>query len=180
MAAGSLSRRYARAIMELATDAKVTDKVGADLRNLAAAYKTEPALGDVLGNASFPRAKRRAIVDALLTRLGAQPLTKTFLSYLLDKERLAVVPDIAREVDAMIEEKAGRVHAEITSAAPLSAAQLTQLTATLEKLSGKKVVVAKKEDPDLLGGVVAKVGDVVYDGSLRTQLRVLRDQLAKQ
>jgi F-type H+-transporting ATPase subunit delta len=179
MVVGSLSRRYARAIMDLATTAKIADKVGADLRGLAAAYKTEPQLGDVLGNASYPKAKRRAIVDALLTRLGAQPLTKTFLNLLLDKERLAVVPDIAREVDAMIEARAGRVHAEVTSATALSPAQLTQLTATLEKLSGKKIVLAKKEDPSLLGGVVAKVGDVVYDGSLRTQLRVLREQLAK-
>jgi len=61
----------------------------------------------------------------------------------------------------------------------LTSTQLTQLTASLEKLSGKKIVLHKKEDPTLLGGVVAKVGDVVYDGSLRTQLRILRDQLAR-
>lgn len=179
MVAGSLSRRYARAVMDLATSGKVVDKVGADLRTLAAAYKTAPELGDVLGNASFPRAQRRAIADALLNRIGAQPLTRTFVNLLLDNERLAALPGIAREVDAMIEAQAGRVHAEVTSATALTPAQLTQLTATLEKLSGKKVVVAKKEDPSLLGGVVAKVGDVVYDGSLRTQLRILRDQLAR-
>jgi F-type H+-transporting ATPase subunit delta len=79
----------------------------------------------------------------------------------------------------MIEEKAGRVQAEVTSATALTPAQLTAITAALEKLSGKKVVVEKKQDPELLGGVVAKVGDVVYDGSLRTQLRALRDQLSK-
>lgn len=179
MVAGSLSRRYARAIMELASDAKIVEKVGADLRSFAAAYKAEPALAEVLANASYRKAQRRAVADAVLTRLGAQPLTKTFVNLLLDKERLAAIPDIAREVDAMVEERAGRVQAEVTSAAPLTPAQLTQITATLEKLSGKKVVVAKKEDPNLLGGVIAKVGDVVYDGSLRTQLRVLRDNLAK-
>ena len=179
MVVGSLARRYARAIMELAIAANLVDKIGADLRGLAAAYKTAPELGEVLGNASFKKTQRRAIVDALLTRLGAQPLTKTFLNLLLDKERLAVVPDIAREIDAMIEQRAGRVQAVVTSATALTPAQLTQLTATLERLSGKKVVIAKKEDPNLLGGVVAKVGDVVYDGSLRTQLRILRDQLSK-
>jgi len=185
MLAGSLSRRYARAIVELATEGKnagaasILDKVGADLRGLAAAYKTSPALADVLSNASFPRAQRRAVVDDLLTRLGAQPVSKTFLNLLLDKERLVIVPGISREIDAMIEARAGRVQAEVTSATVLTPAQLTQLTATLEKLSGKKVIIAKKEDPALLGGVVAKVGDVVYDGSLRTQLRVLREQLAK-
>ncbi|MBK9033527.1 MAG: ATP synthase F1 subunit delta [Myxococcales bacterium] len=179
MQAGSLARRYARAIMDLAVAANVIDQVAADLRGLAAAYKTAPELGEVLGNHSYPKAKRRAIVDALLARLAAQPLTKTFCNLLLDNERLAVVPDIAREVDAMVEERAGRVAAEVVSATVLTPAQVTQLTATLERLSGKKVVLSKREDPTLLGGVVAKVGDVVYDGSLRTQLRVLRDELSR-
>lgn len=179
MQAGSLARRYARALMDLAVTANVIDKVSADLRSLAAAYKTEPALGEVLGNASYAKAKRRAIVDALLAKIGAQPLTKTFCNLLLDHERLAVVPDISREIDAMVEARAGRVAAEVVSATALTPAQVTQLTATLEKLSGKHVVLTKREDPSLLGGVVAKVGDVVYDGSLRTQLRVLRDELSR-
>jgi F-type H+-transporting ATPase subunit delta len=182
MLAGSLARRYAKAVIGLATDhkdKKAVDKVGADLRALAGAYKTSPELAGVLGNASFKRAERKGILDALLTKISAHELVKTTTYLLLDKERLAVLPDISREMDAMIEARAGKVQAEVTSAVPLTAAQLAALTTTLEKLSGKKVVVAKKQDPALLGGVVAKVGDVVYDGSLRTQLRALRDQLAK-
>jgi len=179
MLSGSLARRYAKALYGLASDQKVLDKVGTDLRTLRAAYKAAPELGDVLGNASFKRAERKAIVDALLTRIAASPLVKTFAYLLLDKERLDVLPDISREIDAMIEASAGRIQAEVTSAVALTPAQLASLTATLEKLSGKKVIVEKKQDPALLGGVVAKVGDVVYDGSLRTQLRALRDQLAK-
>ena len=69
--------------------------------------------------------------------------------------------------------------AEVVSATPLSPAQVTQITTVLEQLSGKKVTVVKREDPALLGGVVAKVGDLVYDGSLRSQLRALRDDMAK-
>lgn len=179
MQAGSLARRYARAIMDLAVAAGNVDKVAADLHGLAATYKVSPELAEVLGNASYPKAKRRAIVDALLTKLGAQPLTKTFSNLVLDNERLAAIPDIARELAAMVEAKAGRVAAEVVSATPLTPAQVTQLTTTLEKLSGKKVVLSRREDPELLGGVVAKVGDVVYDGSLRTQLRVLRDELSR-
>ena len=79
----------------------------------------------------------------------------------------------------MIEAKGGRISAEVTSAKPLDPAQLSQITAALEKLSGKKVDVVRKEDATLLGGVIAKVGDTVYDGSLRTQLRGLRDELTK-
>lgn len=179
MQAGSLARRYAKALIGLATDKKATDKIGADLRALAGAYKTSPELGEVLANASFKKAQRKAVLDALLGKIKAHDLLKTFTYLLLDKERLAVLPDISREIDVIIESRAGTVHAEVTSAVALTPAQLTAITAQLEKLSGKKVVVEKKQDPALLGGVVAKVGDVVYDGSLRTQLRALRDQLAK-
>jgi F-type H+-transporting ATPase subunit delta len=179
MTSGSLARRYARALMALATDRKAVDKVGADLRALRAAFKAAPELGEVLGTTSHPRAQRRKIVDAVLQRLAAHDLVKTFCNLLLDKERLTALPDISREIDAMIEAGAGQVQAEVTSAVALTATQLKHIVATLEKLSGKKVVVEKKEDPALLGGVVAKVGDVVYDGSLRTQLRALRDQLSK-
>ena len=79
----------------------------------------------------------------------------------------------------MIEARSGRVTAEVTSAKPLEIAQLTEITVALEKLSGKKVTVTKREDESLLGGVIAKLGDKVYDGSLRTQLRNLRDELTK-
>ena len=179
MQAGSLARRYAKALFGLATDKKVVDKVGTDLRTLRAAFAASPELATVFGSTSHPRAKRRAILDAILQRIAAHDLVKTFTYLLLDKERLTTLPDISREIDAMIEEKAGRVQAEVISAAALTPAQLTAITAALEKLSGKKVVLEKKQDPELLGGVVAKVGDVVYDGSLRTQLRALRDQLSK-
>ena len=179
MAAGSLPRRYAKALFGLATDKKVVDKVGADVRAFRAAFTESPELGHVLGSTSHPRAVRRKILDALHQRIGSHDLVKTFTYLLLDKERLSALPDISREIDAMIEEKAGRVQAEVTSAVALTPTQLKDITAALEKLSGKKVVLEKKQDPELLGGVVAKVGDVVYDGSLRTQLRALRDQLAK-
>ncbi|HVV83250.1 MAG TPA: ATP synthase F1 subunit delta [Kofleriaceae bacterium] len=182
MLAGSLARRYAKALMDLAvasTHPGAVDKVGADLRALAAAYKTQPELAQVLANSSFPRAQRKAILDAVLLRIGAHELVKTTLALLLDKERLAIVPDVSREIDAMIEARAGKVAAEVTSATELTPVQVAQITAQLEKLSGKKVVVTRKVDPSLLGGVVARVGDVVYDGSARTQLRTLRDQLSK-
>ena len=179
MLAGSLARRYAKAIMDLAIAKGAVDKVGTDLRTLATAYKTQPELAQVLANGSFPKAQRKGVLDAILMRIGAHELIKTTLALLLDKERLAAVPDIAREVDAMIEARAGKVAAQVTSAVELTPVQLAHLTVQLEKLSGKRVVITRTVDPALLGGIVAKVGDVVYDGSARTQIRTLRDQLAK-
>ena len=174
MVTGSLARRYAKAILAL-NDKKIAD----DLRSLAKAMAISAELVGSLTNPAIRKSDRRKVIDSLLDRIGATPLTKNTVYLLLDGERLASLPAISRELDAMIEAKSGRVSAEVVSARPLDASQLSQITAALEKVSGKKVAVTKREDPSLLGGVVAKLGDTVYDGSLRTQLRTLRDELTK-
>ena len=179
MVTGSLSRRYAKAVMDLGEASKNLDKMAADLRSLAKAMKDSHELQTVLTNPAIRRADRRKVLDGLLQRIGAQPHTKNLVYLLLDSERLSSLEGISREVDTMIQAKSGRIAAEIVSASPLDAGQVQQITAALEKLSGKKVDVTKREDPELLGGVLAKVGDVVYDGSLRTQLRSIRDELTK-
>jgi F-type H+-transporting ATPase subunit delta len=173
MPAGSLARRYAKAVFEIGNQS--VDKIGTDLKALAGAMKSSPELQSVLTNPAI----RRKVIDGLLTRVVAAPTTKNLVYLLLDGERMSALPDISRELSAMIEAKGGRITAEVTSAKPLDASQVTQITLALEKLSGKKVDVVKREDPSLLGGVVAKVGDTVYDGSLRTQLRAIRDELTK-
>ncbi|MBS1124947.1 MAG: synthase delta subunit [Deltaproteobacteria bacterium] len=179
MVTGSLARRYARAVMELAPDGGSLAKIAADLGTLSRAMTESAELVTVLTNPAIRRNDRRKVIDALLQRSSAQVHTKNLVYLLLDGERLSSLPAIAREVEAMIEAKGGRISAQVTSAKPLDAAQLAQITAALETLSGKKVDVTKHEDANLLGGVVAKVGDTVYDGSLRTQLRTLRDELSR-
>jgi F-type H+-transporting ATPase subunit delta len=179
MVTGSLARRYARAVIQLGSERGNLDRIGADLRALAAAMTGSPELVSSLTNPAIRRADRRRVVDGVLTRLSPAPETRNLVYILLDGERLASLAAISREVDAMIEARAGRVAAEITTAQPLQPGELDQITAALERASGKRLSVTRREDPALLGGVVAKLGDTVYDGSLRTQLRNLRDELIK-
>ncbi|HWU90480.1 MAG TPA: ATP synthase F1 subunit delta [Kofleriaceae bacterium] len=179
MVTGSLARRYARAVIELGTEHKILDQLGGELRTLAQVMKMSAELVSSLTNPAIRRADRRKVIDALLQRLAASSHSRNLVYLLLDGERLASLPSISREVDAMIEARSGRISAEVTSARPLDAGELKQITAALEQMSGKQVSVTRREDPSLLGGVVAKLGDTVYDGSLRTQLRNLRDELIK-
>ena len=179
MVTGSLARRYARAVLEIGTANGNLDKIGADLRALAKAMRESAELVTALTNPAIRRADRRRVIDALLQKIDAAPHSRNLVYLLLDGERMGSLEAISREVDAMIEARAGRIAAEITSARPLDPTQLSQIITALEQLSGKKVAVTRREDPDLLGGVVAKLGDTVYDGSLRTQLRALRDELTR-
>ncbi|MBV8756572.1 MAG: ATP synthase F1 subunit delta [Deltaproteobacteria bacterium] len=179
MVSGSLARRYAKAVFELGNKQGNLDKIGGDLRSLAKAMRESKELETTLASPAIRRTDRKKILDAVMQRVGATPTTTNLMYILLEGERMASVVAISRELDAMIEAKAGRIAAEVVSAKPLDHSQLSQITASLEKLSGKKVSVSHREDPDLLGGVVAKLGDTVYDGSLRTQLRNMRDELSK-
>lgn len=179
MVSGSLARRYAKAIFDIGAAQGSLDKLGSDLRALGKAMKESPELAPTLASPAIRRTDRRNILAGLLGVIQAHPMTSNLVYLLLDGERLTSLPAISRELDAMIEAKAGRVVAEVTSAKPLDPSQLSQITAALEKLSGKQITVVKREDPDLLGGVVAKLGDTVYDGSLRSQLRTLSDELSK-
>jgi F-type H+-transporting ATPase subunit delta len=99
---------------------------------------------------------------------------------LLEAERLPYLPGIARELRALVDQKAGRIHAEVTSAVALQADHVSKIQSALERLSGKAVVLETRHDPDLLGGVVAKIGDVVYDGSVRTQLELMRERFLQE
>jgi F-type H+-transporting ATPase subunit delta len=179
MVTGSLARRYAKAIFDIGSTQGDLAKLGQDIRSLAKAMNESAELGSVLTNPAIRRADRRKVVDGLLSSVGVQTASRNLVYLLLDGERMGSLPAISRALDSMIEEKAGRVSAEVISAKPLDPSQLSQINAALEKLSGKKVSVTARQDPELLGGVIAKVGDTVYDGSLRSQLRSIRDELSK-
>lgn len=179
MISGSLARRYARAVFSIGVDQGNYEAIGREVADLARTMVGSPELTNALTNPVFSRDQRRRLLDRIMVRLGCSKITRNFGNLLLDRERIVALPDIARELARMIDDKANRVRATVTSARPLTPTQIERLQLSLEKLSGKQVEMQKQEDPALLGGVVAQVGDVLYDGSLRTQLARMRDSLVK-
>ena len=178
MSSGSVARRYAKAIVDIGDAQQILTVLGSDIEKIAQLFASSAELAVSMSNPAFPRSDRRKILAAVLERVQTHAITRNVMNLLLDKDRIGELAAIARELRALIQARSGKLTAEIISFAPLAADQLAAITASLEKLTGKRLDVTKREDASLLGGVVAKVGDVVYDGSLKTQLRTLRDQLA--
>jgi F-type H+-transporting ATPase subunit delta len=176
MITGSLARRYARAILDIGTEKGTFEKMGDELDALSAMLSGSRDLSEALTNPVFPMSRRRAVLEAIIARMAVSPVTRNFLLLLLERERMPYLPSIARELRAMVDAKAGRLRAVVTSARPLSPEHEKNIRAALERTSGKKVLVEKRQDPELIGGVVTQVGDLVYDGSVRTQLEQMRER----
>lgn len=177
MAAGSLGRRYAKALLAIGVESQTYDAIGKELERMAGTFAASPDLRAALSNPSFQSDKRRAVVEDLIKRLALSKPVRNFVLLLLDKGRIDKLPDIARAYQTLVDEHANRVRATVTSPKPLDAATSDRIKKALEKRTGKTVVLEKREDPSLLGGIVTQLGDTLFDGSVKTQLEQMRTQL---
>jgi F-type H+-transporting ATPase subunit delta len=177
MIVGSIARRYAKALFELAVEQGKVDAWSAALQSLKQAVEASAELRDVLENPIYTKDQRRAIVARLVSalRLEAEPAN---LLYLLgDRGRLAQLAAVVDEFGTLADAKLGRLRARVTSAVPLDPATATHIADRLARATRAQVILDAHVDPEILGGVVAQVGSLTYDGSVRTQLEDLRRSL---
>jgi F-type H+-transporting ATPase subunit delta len=172
----SVARRYARALLAVAAQDGSHEKVGEQLWTIAAALSTSDARA-VLANPIYSMAQRRGLTAALSAQLAVSPALRDFLSLLVDRQRIGQLEMIARVYRGLLDEKVGRVRAVVTSALPLGEAELGRVRDALAAATRKSVSLESKTDAAIVGGLVTQVGNVVWDGSLRTQLARLRDEL---
>jgi F-type H+-transporting ATPase subunit delta len=175
----SVARRYARALLEAGSGGDV-DRLSAELDALNDAVGAQPELRAFLANPTHTPAQLRGVMDVLIQKLpiDAEPLP-SFLRLLIDRRRLASLPDIARQFRDLADERAGRVRGKVVSATPLDADTLQQLQKALQSITHAQVVLQAEVDPSVLGGVSAQVGSVLYDGTLRTGLDEIRRALKR-
>ncbi|MDO9173105.1 MAG: ATP synthase F1 subunit delta [bacterium] len=168
--------RYARALMLAAREAGELDGVAESFVGVIAALGQNPALVAFLEGPQVAHDEKTALVRKLFTgRVEATLLH--FLLLLIDKNRVQHVADIQREFAAMVEESQGLSRATVVTAVPLPDDLERDLTARLEKLTGRRLLLTKTVDPAVLGGVRVTMGDRVIDGTVRTNLDKLRAQL---
>lgn len=172
--------RYARALLDVAVAESDPAKIEQDLSSLVAAMTESAALRRALTAANIPAPIRRNVVQALAQQAAVEPPLAKLLTLLADRGRLELLPALLEVYRERLLAQGATVPAAVTSAAPLSTAQIQSLEAKLGEMTGKKVLITTAVDPTLIGGVVTRIGSTVYDGSLRTQLQNMKRELVEQ
>jgi len=177
MRGGTAAHRYAKALFGLAEDERRHREVRGELQTLSALFDGNRELRDALLTPRHPAAERKAALREIGRLASVSPLVEKFLSYLIDQRRLIAFDAIVEAYEGLADEAEGLVTAEVISASPLDDRRKDRLRRALSDRTGREVRLEIEVDPALIGGAIAKVGDLVFDGSIRTQLGQLRATL---
>jgi F-type H+-transporting ATPase subunit delta len=171
--------REARALLDVATRESDPDRVGGELDALAEAMRTQRDVQALLLNPGVAVPRKVQALQAIASTLGLTPLVSRLLVVFAERDSLRLLPELAAAYRARLLERRNIVSAEITTAVPLSAETADRVGRALGEASGKQVLVSTRVDPAIIGGVVARVGSTVYDGSVTTQLARMRQKLVE-
>ncbi|MGI6359382.1 MAG: ATP synthase F1 subunit delta [Bacillota bacterium] len=178
MSSNVVAKRYATALFEAASEGKQADVVSADLSALASALGASPELALIWNHRQLTAEQKRLMLQPALSRLLQSELTKNLVNLLFEKDREAELADINEEYQAALRETRQEVLAEVTVIRELSDEQRARLSQLVQRLTGCRTVeLEQRIDKGILGGVILRVGDRVYDGSLARRLDSLRRQL---
>lgn len=179
MPSGTAARRYAQAVFEMADEQGTLDQWERDLSLLADAL-SDPAIETFFENPQIPAGQKRATVQRILGDEGQQ-LTVNLAGLLIDRRRFRSLPKLYGHFHDLLLARRGIAVADVTTAVPLTADELSSVRAHLRTITGgQDVELRAAVDPDIIGGIVVRIGDQLLDGSVTSRLRRLRDQLASR
>ena len=173
------SLRYAKALFALGKEEQNIQSLRSEVARLAELLAEHSDFREVLLTPLYPADERKAVLLQVAERAELSHLLKNFTAYLIDRRRLIDFPGIAEEFSRLADEDEGLLTAKVRSASPLDEEREQRLQRALSERTGRRVRLDIELDPTLIGGAIAKVGDLVIDGSLRTQLGQLRATLMK-
>ena len=179
MIGGALARRYARALLDIGKEEGQARRILSEAETFASLLAGAPMLREALEAAHINRRDKHAALDGVLAPAAFLPSTGNLLRLLVDKGRMNILSPIVSELRRLVEEMEGIERVEIVVPMALTAGQREALKGALEAQTGKKVELEEAVDPAVLGGVVVKIGSTIYDGSIRTQIRQLKENLQK-
>lgn len=174
-----IARRYAHALLLIgAEDGRVQD-YGKELSSFVRLLADNPELKNAVDNPIYESAGRKKVLGGVLEKAGYSQPVKAFLNLLFDKARFGNVEAISEVYDTLADEEKGVARASLVTAADLSEEAVAKIKDSLSKRTGKTVILTVEKDPELIGGVLARIGDLVLDGSVRTQLQNMKESLTR-
>ena len=177
MSQGVIARRYAKALINLAEkDLQIT---GNSLAAIADVYSNSTELSEVLSDTKVSSQIKQDVLKNILKKIKVSKLVDTFTRYLLAKRRIVLLPNIERAFNLLLQEKLGRIEAGITVAQEIPEVTVGKLEKAISRYSGKEVSVNITIDPAIIGGIVTRIGSVVIDGSIHTQLNHIRQSIIR-
>jgi len=177
MSVQAVARRYASALTDVVLARNEAREVQGELEIWDGMLQSNPNLREVFANPTVTLDKKRAVLNRLIEISKPRPTTANFLKVLLQNQRLTELGEINRKFAQVLDERAGVVAATVTTARPIAEAAYEQLRGTLSSLTGKQVRIDFITDPELIGGVVTRIGSTVYDGSVRNQLQQVKEKM---
>ena len=179
MTSGAAAGRYARALFDVVQkEGGNLEQAHADLQQFVDLFAQHPALQATLANPAIPAAKKQGVARALVERAGGiSPIVAKMIVLLAERDRLLLLPDIARAYGDRLMDHLKVIRGEVTTAIELPPDRLRALEQGLTQSTGRKVVLESRVDPSIIGGVVTRLGSTVYDGSVATQLQKIRQSL---
>jgi F-type H+-transporting ATPase subunit delta len=176
----SASLQYANALADIALEQGAAEPAAKQLDGFGAAYEESAELRTFLASPAVSVEAKHEVLEKIAKRLGASKIIRNFLFVIADHRRTQLIPEIIAAFQQVLRLRQGVAEAEISSAVELSAAQKKELAVTLGRLTGKKIEPKYSLNPELLGGAVVRIGDTIYDGSLRSRLTEMRARLAAE
>ena len=179
MSTNAIAKRYAKALVQIGSEAGTVDGFNTELTSFSALLTESRELTTVFSNPAYGIESKKEILKELVAKLKLSPMISNLLMLLLERGRISVLPQISESYGAFADELSGVIRPTLSSGLPLDAAQIEEIRSALAKSTGKKVELKVEVDPSLIGGVVTKIGGKVFDGSVRTQLARIQDILQK-
>lgn len=177
MIAGSIGRRYAKALLDVAREQNKADDLFNQLISIQELFQSSEALNILLTDPAFSASERKKVLDIFAQKLSLDTILQNFLKLLIDRERMSFFDAIVLSYQEQSDDLLQRVRVQIKSVGDLSHEEESRLKKIVEKMTGKQALLEMQTDPTLLGGVVIKIRDMVFDGSLKNALNQIKENM---
>jgi len=175
----TIARRYAKALLIIGKEDGQAETYRAELDGFASLIAKEKELEQAITNPLYDAASRKKVLQAVIEKVEISKVMRSFLLLLFDKGRIGFLSDINDFYRKLADELKGVARASLVSATELSSETIEKIRTTLSKRTGKDIILEVEQDPSLIGGIVSRIGDLVLDGSIKTQLLNMRETLKR-